>query len=458
MPAELLTRWIGAVVCLATCGLSVAQDGGGVEEESGFWESFRERLYVSGTLESEFGLQTSDGSAQKWETQLQPEFEIYLPKDVDLTIIPRLRFDPVDELYPDQPNQPERSGPDRIWTLGDPLELELRELYVQSSVGDTYLTIGKQQVVWGKSDGLKVLDVVNPQDFREFVLDDFDDSRIPLWTVNAEIPIKDVTLQLLWIPDPTYHDLPEPGSPFVFESNVPQAPPGVDVVFNDPNRPNDPITGSDAGARLSTFWKGWDLTLNYFYFYDDVPALYRTIDLAAPTPTVTVNPRYERAHLLGTTFSNAFGNLTLRGEVGYTFGRYFPVENPSDNDGVHQSDELGYVIGLDWFGFDETVLSFQFFQNVMVDSAPGLLRDQIENTISLLYQRDFRNDTLVFSTIWVHSLNDNDGFIRPKLEYDVGTYTNVWAGFDLFYGTSNGLFGQFEDSSRVVFGVEYSFG
>jgi len=53
------------------------------------------------------------------------------------------------------------------------LEAELREFYLETDWGKSYFTFGKQQVVWGKADGLKVLDVVNPQSFREFILEDF---------------------------------------------------------------------------------------------------------------------------------------------------------------------------------------------------------------------------------------------------------------------------------------------
>ncbi len=423
-----------------------------------FWQRLRSKTYVSGTLKSESALELHGGDVQKWETILQPDIEMQISQNWDLTFIPRLRLDPVDRLYPGTPTQPERSGPARTVYLGDPLELELRELYVRTQAGATYMTLGKQQVVWGKADGLKVLDVVNPQDFREFVLDDFDDSRIPLWMLNAEIPIKSATLQVLWIPDLTYHDLPEPGSPFEFTSQVPQAPPGANVIRRAPERPESPFMDSDVGLRLSTFWKGWDLTLNYLYFYDDFPALYRDIDLSGSTPMITSRPAYERAHLIGGTFSNAFGKLTVRGEVGYTAGRYFATQNALDADGVDQSGEFAYVIGLDWFGLSDTVLSFQFFQSVLTDGAPGLLRDDVENTVSILAQRDFLNDALVLSTIWVHNLNDNDGFVRPKVKYELGTGMDLWAGVDVFYGTRRGLFGEFNDASRVLFGFEYSFG
>ena len=44
----------------------------------------------------------------------------------------------------------------------------LRELYVDTKAGDWDLRIGKQQVVWGTADGIKLLDMINPTDYREF--------------------------------------------------------------------------------------------------------------------------------------------------------------------------------------------------------------------------------------------------------------------------------------------------
>jgi hypothetical protein len=115
------------------------------------------------------------------------------------------------------------------------------------------------------------------------------------------------------------------------------------------------------------------------------------------------------------------------------------------------------VLGFDWFGFSETLLSFQIFQNILTDNASGLLRDQVETNVSFLAQRDFVNDTVVLSSIWVHNINDGDGFIRPKVEYDFRDNMTLWAGVDFFYGTASGLFGQFNDTDRVVLGMEIGF-
>jgi len=62
----------------------------------------------------------------------------------------------------------------------------LRELYVDTTIGDWDARIGKQQVVWGTADGIKLLDMINPTDWSEFNQNAPADARIPVWMVNAE--------------------------------------------------------------------------------------------------------------------------------------------------------------------------------------------------------------------------------------------------------------------------------
>lgn len=62
----------------------------------------------------------------------------------------------------------------------------LRELYIDTSAGGWDIRLGKQQVVWGTADGIKLLDIINPTDFQELNQNAFEDSRIPVWMINAE--------------------------------------------------------------------------------------------------------------------------------------------------------------------------------------------------------------------------------------------------------------------------------
>ena len=62
----------------------------------------------------------------------------------------------------------------------------LREAYVDTTVDDWSIRAGKQQVVWGTADGMKLLDAINPTDYSEMAQNQMEDSRIPVWMVNAE--------------------------------------------------------------------------------------------------------------------------------------------------------------------------------------------------------------------------------------------------------------------------------
>jgi len=67
----------------------------------------------------------------------------------------------------------------------------LREAYVDTSYDDWLIRAGKQQVVWGTADGMKLLDNINPTDFSEMAQNQMEDSRIPVWMVNAEKSLDD---------------------------------------------------------------------------------------------------------------------------------------------------------------------------------------------------------------------------------------------------------------------------
>ena len=69
----------------------------------------------------------------------------------------------------------------------------LREAYVDSEYNDWQLRIGKQQVVWGTADGMKLLDMMNPTDYTEMAQNQMEDSRIPVWMVSAETELENNT-------------------------------------------------------------------------------------------------------------------------------------------------------------------------------------------------------------------------------------------------------------------------
>jgi hypothetical protein len=93
--------------------------------------------------------------------------------------------------------------------LNDKLDF-IRELYLDGEMpvgkDDTlHLRLGRQQVVWGRTDLFRVLDIVNPVDYsRNNIYDELQDIRIPMAMLRADYRMgatgafDDLNFQVLW--------------------------------------------------------------------------------------------------------------------------------------------------------------------------------------------------------------------------------------------------------------------
>lgn len=391
------------------------------------------------------------GELQKNELSIEPRIDVRFTSGARLTGRVMVRSDFADNLEPGEPTNDFRSAASSRWTPGDYLDVELRELFLDFDVGETLVRLGKQQVVWGQADGLRILDVINPLSYREFILPDFEDRRIPLWMMNAEFPVAGATLQFLWIPDQTYDEFPDSEGSYTF--TAPRFRPALNeqepAQLQSLQMPNSVLKDSDIGLRLSAFTGGWDLTANYLYHYQDQPVL----ELDRSGAVIQVIPTYKRTHLAGVSASTAFGNFVFRGELGYSTDRYFTSYGSAD--GFEKSHEVSGVLGLDYSGLTDTLISGQFFQS-SVGGSDGMLRPTHERSVSLLVRRDFANDTLSAEILAIHNTNDSDGVVQLELSYQLTSNMTLAAGADVFYGTADGLFGQFDERDRFTLHFEIS--
>ncbi len=409
---------------------------------------------LAATTEVEFQAQIAVSNAiergsefQKNELSFEPRIDIWFAGGARLTAKGLLRSDFADKLEPGRPSNDTRSSYSGRIALGEHTELEVRELFLDFELGDTQMRVGKQQVVWGQADGLRILDVVNPLSFREFILPDFEDRRIPLWMVNAQVPVGEAALQLLWIPDQTYDEFADASGAFAFTS--PEFRPALDQVvrIRSARKPNNFLKDSDVGARLSAFVGGWDLTASYLYHYQDQPVL--VLDRSPGMTQIT--PTYERTHLSGVTASKAFGDFVFRGELGYSTDRYFASSERVQ--GIEKSHEVSGVLGLDYSGITDLLISGQFFQS-SVEGDGGIQRARHERSVSLLVRRNFSNDTVTLEMLAIHNTNDSDGLVQIELSYQLTSNITLSAGADVFYGDADGLFGQFDARDRFSLKVE----
>ena len=386
-----------------------------------------------------------EGTAQKSQVTVLPHLELTLGR-IDIKGVGRLRYDAEDRLEPGQPQQAAIDDFTPRFFFNDDTEAELRELFADFSVGDASFRVGKQAIVWGQADGLKVLDLVNPQSFREFILEDFSDSRIPLWSASVERPVGPGSLQLLLIADQTYHEMPEPGALFEFTAHLADLPSSLPVRIEAPAKPSDRFSDADAGLRYAVGRAGWSLTFNYLYHYDDFAVMRQTI-----TPTqVILSPTYERSHVLGGAASKPYDDYVIRLEYVFASDRFYQAATAS---GVARSDQFSSVLGLDWSGLANTKVSAQFFQSTALDHDSTFNRTLTEMNASLLLKRHWWNAALSAELMVIHGLSGQGALVRSALTLNRWNNVQIRLYADLFEGDSRDLFGQFDQRDRAGLAV-----
>ena len=339
------------------------------------------------------------------------------------------------------------AGPIDRWEESDFFEAELRELYVEIVYENFDFRFGRQQVVWGESLGLRILDVLHPQDFREFILDDFIDARIPLWGSRVDYTFDDWVLEGVWFLDFEENRLADQGSEWQFRNVILPAlpvhdffPPFPSVRVAKTKKPEDGrLRDSEVGFRVTRFLRNMDVSLNYFYGWGDFAVPFRR---TTGRNQFLMAPQHERFHLLGGTFNYAFDVFVVRGEGGLKLGEYFVSTDPREGDGVKQREFLSYVLGLDWTVNDQLTANFQFFQNVIFNKSKDIPDEAVNNILSVFLRADFLNETLFPQFVALYGITFGDFLLRPLVEYQINDYLTAKLGMDVFLGSRSGLFGS----------------
>lgn len=327
--------------------------------------------------------------------------------------------------------------------------LVLRENYIDKSLGDWEIRLGRQHVIWGEMVGLFFADVVSARDMREFILPEFNILRIPQWAARAEYFRDDFHGEVLWIPVPTYDETGKPGSEFFpWQPTVP----GLGVRYLNEVKPTAKLSNGNYGLRGSWLTSGWDLSAFYYRSMDAAATFYRQL-----TPTeIIYQARHDRISQIGGTLAKDFGEMVLKAETVYTRGRRLTVLRATEPDGVVPQNTFDWVVGLDFPFPSETRLNLQVFQSIVTNHDPDVIPKKRESGYSLLLNAKL-TPNVEAEVMWVASLDRNDWMVRPKLNWNFEKNWRWVIGADAFHGPATGFFGRYSAQDRVYSELRRSF-
>jgi len=334
---------------------------------------------------------------------------------------------------------------DQLKKEKDDRRVELREMYFDMYFDNLDVRVGKQYVVWGVLEGIRIVDEINPMDFRELIIPDLLDYRIPLWTLKVNYYSENTSYELLWIPELKFHQPAAAGSEWeLFQ---------VLATTTEPENFNPKY--SEVGFKITRDMFDAEFSLSYFYTWDDYPTTFRIISLddvrsTEPTQNLPIFPTYSRMNIFGATMTKEIKGDILKAEFAFITDKYFAIVDKYtngflDDDGDVKRNHIRWGIGYD-FSFWGADISPAIAQWVILDYEDYILSDQFDTTFNLFLRKPIQKHSAVFTLLVIRLINFEETYIKPRLLFNLTDHFQITLGADVFIGRRTS-FGREADSA-----------
>ena len=305
-------------------------------------------------------------------------------------------------------------------------QIELFDAYIQGSLTQNLdLKLGRQVVVWGKSDTIRVVDILNPLDNRRPGMVDIEDLRLPVTMAKFDYYIDKWHITPIAILEQRKDKLP----PFKGDFNPYPLPiPSI-------HKPKKLSFALNVGGEF----EGYDVDFYYANTYQNFEFY--------PKQSIDIT---KKVNMLGAAANVVTGSLLVKGEVAY-FHNYRYAQDST------KYKRLDMLVGVEYNGISETTLSVDLADKRFIDTLPqNAERDNLQGAFRIT--SDFMHQTLhanylisVFGKRF-----DAGGYQRLWVDYDVSDSIKTTVGLVDYLG-GNLFFDAISDNDMVFAQCSYSF-
>jgi hypothetical protein len=369
--------------------------------------------------------------------------------------------------------------PSGDWTMlkasGDDYRLEIWELHADLTLGNLWLRLGKQQIVWGEMIQARLMDRINALDLSwnfRFEPEEFENIRIPNWSIRS---IYTVEQTIQWLNDVTLECFVTPGDVVPTQWMDAGAPFNVFGPFppwfriREKDRRGKTEYGARLGAMIGTVY----FTLNYMHLYDDEFQLkFRDFIIPPLPPDWDLTMEYPEIDIYGATF-----NYYIGGKINtiITFeGLWIPNQPYGDAKaqfvGIRDQGTFTYALRLDRLSFilprptSAMNLTVQLLQTIREGEKKKLLGpnqvkvDGNEEMVVLQARQPLWYNNIEVNVVYVYDTDGGYQF-QPMFKYAHGDYWyfNITG---VFIGGSDdraGQVGSMPWGDNVTFRVTFQF-
>ena len=343
-------------------------------------------------------------------------------------------------------------------------EVELFEAYLEWSIFDNLdAKLGRQVVVWGRSDTIRITDVLNPIDNRRPGIQDIEDVYLPVGMLKFDYQLNDtwrispiLVFEQRFTKDPPFGSLYNPASPE--EDYEEWTALGMPDVRLGHEKYKDPTYALSIGAEF----EGWDVNFYASRLYEDrgyipdIPDINEI--LASGVKELDIKYHHNKTNMFGAALNKLYGSWLFKAELAYFSGLTY---TSTADRRLSRTDGL---LGFEYSGIAETTISYdfairhfnQYDQRLYVPEENLLERDTYQQALRV--RSNFFNDSLhvnYLATAFGEKL-DEGGYQRGWIEYEVADAINSEFGVVDYFGGAP-LFDNVADQYVVFMDMSYNF-
>jgi len=314
-------------------------------------------------------------------------------------------------------------------------EIELFDAYIEGSITENFdMKLGRQVVVWGRSDTIRVTDVLNPLDNRRPGMVDIEDLRLPVAMAKFDYFIGDWRVTPIAILEQRFSKNPPFGSAF---NPSPVASPD-DADYSD-------VTYAlSIGGEFS----GWDINFYAARIHDD-----EGHGVFTSTPRI----EHDKINMFGTALNILTGSWLFKTEIAYFDGLKYTTTGDKS---FTRTDAL---LGVEYKGIADTLISYDMvrreigeYDNRLINELNPLNKQSYQHALRI--SSDFMNASLTANyliSLYGEKLNEG-GFQRAWVKYELGEGINTNIGIVDYMGGSL-VFDAVKDNDMIFADISYSF-
>ena len=292
-------------------------------------------------------------------------------------------------------------------------------------------------VVWGKSDSIRITDILNPLDNRKPGLVDIKNLRLGRTMSKLDYYVDNLNYSIIALHENRFSKNPKSGSDF--KSTI-----DLNEIHPDASIENTGIAISLTGA-----FEGYDIGMYFANTYIDKPYLF--------TGVSNVLKYDNKSNMFGSAFNLVDGSFLFKAEVAH-------FDNINYNGTADAKSRTDVLLGVEYNGITDGSIGYEVAIRKIHDYEADIYLNN-NYTVESQYQQVFRfsqsylNQTLnltgVLSAFGNHA--QDGGSARVELDYALDDELTISGGVIDYLAGDNPAINAFKDNDRIFAKVTHSF-